>query len=90
MRRQVKPAWHMERLVTTIVNDPKYLTQEFITSTDFRKEPTAPGGSRRHVRLIEVNLRTVILYANCSPCNRSFTTAHRGQRAPQTRSAGHP
>jgi len=39
MRRQVKPAWHMERLVTTIVNDPKYLTQEFITSTDFRKEP---------------------------------------------------
>jgi hypothetical protein len=23
----------------TIVNDPKYLTQEFITSTDFRKEP---------------------------------------------------
>jgi hypothetical protein len=24
--------------VTTIVNDPKYLTQEFITSTDFRKE----------------------------------------------------
>ena len=25
--------------VTTIVNDPKYLTQEFITSTDFKKEP---------------------------------------------------
>ena len=25
--------------VTTIVNDPRYLTQEFITSTDFRKEP---------------------------------------------------
>jgi hypothetical protein len=25
--------------ITTIVNDPKYLTQEFITSTDFRKEP---------------------------------------------------
>ena len=25
--------------VTAIVNDPKYLTQEFITSTDFRKEP---------------------------------------------------
>jgi len=24
--------------ITTIVNDPKYLTQEFITSTDFRKE----------------------------------------------------
>ena len=24
--------------VTTIVNDPKYLTQEFITSTDFKKE----------------------------------------------------
>lgn len=24
--------------VTSIVNDPKYLTQEFITSTDFRKE----------------------------------------------------
>jgi len=29
--------------VTTIVNDPRYLTQEFITSTDFRKEP---DGSR--------------------------------------------
>ena len=25
--------------ITTIVNDPRYLTQEFITSTDFRKEP---------------------------------------------------
>ena len=25
--------------ITTIVNDPKYLAQEFITSTDFRKEP---------------------------------------------------
>jgi hypothetical protein len=25
--------------VTTIVNDPTYLGQEFITSTDFRKEP---------------------------------------------------
>jgi hypothetical protein len=25
--------------ITTIVNDPKFLTQEFITSTDFRKEP---------------------------------------------------
>ena len=25
--------------VTTIVNDPKYLTDEFITSTHFRKEP---------------------------------------------------
>jgi hypothetical protein len=25
--------------VTTIVNDPTYLNQEFITSTDFRKEP---------------------------------------------------
>ena len=25
--------------VTTIVNDPKYLAQPFITSTDFRKEP---------------------------------------------------
>jgi hypothetical protein len=25
--------------VTTIVNDPKYLGQEFITSTDVRKEP---------------------------------------------------
>jgi hypothetical protein len=25
--------------VTTIVSDPKYLAQEFITSTDFRKEP---------------------------------------------------
>ena len=26
--------------ITTIVNDPKYLGQEFITSTDFRKEPS--------------------------------------------------
>lgn len=25
--------------ITTIVNDPRFLTQEFITSTDFRKEP---------------------------------------------------
>jgi len=25
--------------VTSMVNDPRYLTQEFITSTDFRKEP---------------------------------------------------
>jgi hypothetical protein len=25
--------------ITTIVNDPRYLGQEFITSTDFRKEP---------------------------------------------------
>ena len=25
--------------ITTIVNDPKYLGQEFITSTDFRKDP---------------------------------------------------
>ena len=25
--------------ITTIVNDPRYLTQEFVTSTDFRKEP---------------------------------------------------
>ncbi len=25
--------------LTAIVNDPKYLGQEFITSTDFRKEP---------------------------------------------------
>ena len=25
--------------VTSIVNDPRYLTQEFITSTDFKKEP---------------------------------------------------
>jgi hypothetical protein len=29
--------------ITTIVNDPRFLTQEFITSTDFRKEP---DGSR--------------------------------------------
>ena len=28
--------------VTTIVHDPKYLSQDFVTSTDFRKE-TAPG-----------------------------------------------
>lgn len=27
--------------VTTIVNDPRYLNQEFITSTDFKQEPDA-------------------------------------------------
>ena len=27
--------------VTSIVGDPTYLTQEFITSTDFKKEPDA-------------------------------------------------
>jgi hypothetical protein len=27
--------------VTTIVDDPKYLAQPFITSTDFKKEPDA-------------------------------------------------
>ena len=26
-------------VVTTIVSDPKYLTQEFVTSTHFRREP---------------------------------------------------
>ena len=26
-------------VVTTVVNDPKYLTQEFVTSTHFRREP---------------------------------------------------
>ena len=28
-------------VVTTVVNDPKYLAQEFVTSTHFRKEPNA-------------------------------------------------
>lgn len=28
-------------VVTTVVNDPKYLNQEFVTSTHFRKEPDA-------------------------------------------------
>ena len=28
-------------VVTTIVADPKYLAQEFVTSTHFRKEPNA-------------------------------------------------
>jgi hypothetical protein len=28
-------------VVTTIVNDPKYLAQEFVTSTHFRREPNA-------------------------------------------------
>ena len=28
-------------IVTTIVNDPKYLAQEFVTSTHFRREPNA-------------------------------------------------
>ena len=27
--------------VTTVVNDPRYLTQEFITTTHFKKEPDA-------------------------------------------------
>ncbi len=26
-------------VVTTLVNDPKYLAQEFVTSTHFRREP---------------------------------------------------
>lgn len=26
-------------VVTTVINDPKYLAQEFVTSTHFRKEP---------------------------------------------------
>jgi len=37
--RQSGPKGSTWITVTTIVNDPKYLTQEFITSTDFRKEP---------------------------------------------------
>ena len=28
-------------VVTTVVNDPKYLAQEFVTSTHFRREPNA-------------------------------------------------
>ena len=28
-------------VVTTVVNDPKYLAQEFVTSTHFRKEADA-------------------------------------------------
>lgn len=35
---QSGPAGSTWLTITTIVNDPKYLTQEFITSTDFRKE----------------------------------------------------
>jgi hypothetical protein len=30
-------------IITTIVNDPVYLNQEFITSTHFRKLPDAGG-----------------------------------------------
>jgi hypothetical protein len=32
-------------IVTTIVNDPVYLNQEFITSTHFKKQATAAGWS---------------------------------------------
>ena len=36
--------------VTTIVEDPRYLTQPFITSTSFRKEAISRSGTRRHAR----------------------------------------
>jgi hypothetical protein len=31
--------------VTTVVEDPKYLTEPFVTSTDFKKIPDAAGWS---------------------------------------------
>jgi hypothetical protein len=30
-------------VVTTIVNDPQYLTEPFVTSTNFKKQPDASG-----------------------------------------------
>lgn len=35
------PAGDEWLVVTTVVSDPKYLTQEFVTSTHFRREPNA-------------------------------------------------
>ena len=35
-------------MVTTVVDDPKYLRQPFIVSTQFKKQPDAKGGIRRH------------------------------------------
>jgi hypothetical protein len=32
-------------VVTTIVEDPTYLTQPFVTSTNFKKQPDATGFS---------------------------------------------
>ena len=33
--------------VTTVVEDPKYLTEPFVTSTDFKKEPDGADGIPR-------------------------------------------
>jgi hypothetical protein len=37
--RHVEPNRDVWFTVTTMVSDPKYLNREFITSTDFKKEP---------------------------------------------------
>ena len=37
-------------VVTSVVDDPKYLRQPFIVSTQFKKQPTRKGGTRRHVQ----------------------------------------
>jgi hypothetical protein len=38
-------------VVTTVVNDPKYLTQEFVTSSHFKKEPDAAKWSPSTCRM---------------------------------------
>ena len=37
-------------VVTTIVSDPKYLNQDFVTSTHFKKEPNGAKWARRRAR----------------------------------------
>ena len=47
--------------VTTVVEDPKYLTQPFITSSSFRREADNSSGNRRRARQRRQRLR------HCSP-----------------------
>jgi hypothetical protein len=43
--RTTEPNGDSWLIVTTVVNDPVYLNQEFITSTHFKKQPDAAGWS---------------------------------------------
>jgi hypothetical protein len=43
--RTLEPNGDSWLIVTTVVEDPKYLTQPFITSTHFRKQADAAGWS---------------------------------------------
>ena len=46
--------------VTTVVQDPKYLTEPFVTSTDFKKIPDGAGWSPSALR------RKMIMCMKCS------------------------